>query len=164
MQREEWEKIYRAYYRPLYAYALFLTGSRQDAQDLVQETFVKAFLAWKNTGSVKAWLLTVLRNHYFNQQRQRKREVMDDGTFLAGMKAPGKDGLEQLMENEDRQLLVREIGKLPAIMRDVLTEGIWFGMEDAEIAELHGLTRENVRQIRMRAKRKLMERLKEEER
>lgn len=66
MQRDGWEKIYLMYYRSLYAYALFLTGSRQDAPDLVQEAFMKAFLAWKNTGSVKAWLLTVLRNQYFN--------------------------------------------------------------------------------------------------
>lgn len=79
------------------------------------------------------------------------------------MKAREKDGLEQLIENKDWRQLVREIRRLPVIMRNVLAEGIWFGMEDAEIAELHGLPKGNVRQIRMRAKRKLMERLKEED-
>lgn len=163
MQKEEWEEIYRKYYRPVYAYALFLTGSWQDAQDLVQETFVRAFLAWEATGSVKAWLLTVLRNLYFNQQRQRKREVTDDGALIAGMHAEEKDGLTVMMENEERRQLFREIRRLPALMRNVLMESIWFEMNDAEIAALHGLTKENVRQIRRRAKQKLMERMKEEE-
>ena len=52
MHQEEWKTIYVAYYKPLYLYALSLTGNKQDAEDLLQETFVKSFLSYKNTGSM----------------------------------------------------------------------------------------------------------------
>ena len=58
-------------------------------------------------------------------------------------------------------MLFQAILQLPIPMKTVLLESVYFQMKDDEIAALHGLTAENVRQIRSRAKKKLLERLKE---
>ena len=45
MEQNEWKQIYELYYKPMFLYALSLTNNVQDAEDLLQETFVKAFLS-----------------------------------------------------------------------------------------------------------------------
>ena len=76
MLHDEWKLIYETYAKALYLYALSLTGNTQDAEDLLQETFVKAFLSYEATGSIKYWLITVLRNEFYNLMRKRKRESL----------------------------------------------------------------------------------------
>ena len=84
MLHDEWKLIYETYSKALYLYALSLTGNPQDAEDLLQETFVKAFLSYESTGSIKSWLIIVLRNEFYNLMRKRKREVYEDTTsYLA---------------------------------------------------------------------------------
>ena len=59
----------------LYSYALVLTRNRSEAEDLLQETYVRALGAMGRlrTGSnVKSWLFTILRNIWFNQLRQQR--------------------------------------------------------------------------------------------
>jgi len=61
--------------RGLYSYALVLTRNHADAEDLVQETYVRAMrrLRCLRAGSnLKAWLITILRNIWLNQLRQRR--------------------------------------------------------------------------------------------
>ncbi|MDC7290608.1 RNA polymerase sigma factor [Blautia schinkii] len=162
MYQEEWKTIYVTYYKPLYLYALSLTGNQQDAEDLLQETFVKAFLSYKNTGSIKYWLVTVLRNEFLNLQRKRKKEVLDEGQNYLVHKASDVDILSDLIEKEERRLLFYAIQELPDRMKEVLIESVYFQLKDDEIGNLHGLTNESVRKIRSRAKQKLIEKMKEE--
>ena len=60
----------------LYRVALRLTGNPSDADDLVQETMLKAYRAWdqyeKGTNA-KAWLLTILRHAFINEYRRKTR-------------------------------------------------------------------------------------------
>src|SRR5438128_11718054 len=60
----------------LYRVALRLTGNAADADDLVQETMLKAYRSWdqytKGTNA-KGWLLTILRNSFINEYRRRTR-------------------------------------------------------------------------------------------
>src|ERR1700690_3157101 len=69
----------------LRAFAMTLCGNSARADDLAQEALVKAWdkLALFEEGTnVKAWLFTILRNTFYLEQRQRKREVEDaDGTL-----------------------------------------------------------------------------------
>ncbi|MBN9268939.1 MAG: RNA polymerase subunit sigma, partial [Mesorhizobium sp.] len=71
----------------LRAFAVSLTQNADKADDLVQETLVKA---WDKHGSfqpgtnLKAWLFTILRNEFYSQMRKRGREVQDsDGIMTA---------------------------------------------------------------------------------
>jgi RNA polymerase sigma-70 factor (ECF subfamily) len=71
----------------LRAFAMSLSGNIDRADDLVQETLVKA---WSNLGSftegtnMSAWLFTILRNLFYSEYRKRRREVADpEGQFAA---------------------------------------------------------------------------------
>jgi RNA polymerase sigma-70 factor, ECF subfamily len=77
----------------LRAFARSLSGNADQADDLVQETLVKA---WKHRSSfepgtnLKAWLFTILRNAFLSERRKRKLEVEDkDGTYAARVSVHG---------------------------------------------------------------------------
>lgn len=159
MFKDEWKLIYEQFYKPLYLYALSLTGSRQDAEDLLQDTFVKAYLSYENKGSIKYWLVVVLKNEFLQQQRKRKREILNNKSDILKTQ---QDVLEGLIEQEERKQLFKEIQNLPLNMKEILIESVYFQMSDNDIAKLHNMTNENVRKIRSRAKQKLIEKMKEE--
>lgn len=81
----------------LRAFAVSLSGNPDRADDLVQETLVKA---WSNLGSfvegtnLPAWLFTILRNIYYSEYRKRRREVADSDGVIAGKlaAAPSQHG------------------------------------------------------------------------
>ena len=81
----------------LRAFAISLTGDHHKANDLVQDTLLKA---WANRDkfevgtNLKAWLFTILRNTYFSDIRKRRRETQDvDGQAAAQLvSAPEQNG------------------------------------------------------------------------
>ena len=64
--------------------------------------------------------------------------------------------LEKIIKEEERRRLFLAIQKLPVRSKEILMESIYFHMDDAQIAREHRITKENVRQIRSRAKQKLI--------
>jgi len=69
----------------LRAFAVSLTGKHDKADDLVQDTVMKAWAkqdSFELGTNIKAWLFTILRNEFYSQMRKRGREVQDsDGVF-----------------------------------------------------------------------------------
>jgi RNA polymerase sigma-70 factor, ECF subfamily len=90
----------------LRAFAISLCGRTARAEDLVQETLVKA---WANIGSFEpgsnmiAWLYTILRNEYYSEFRKRRHEVGDeDGRHAARMATrPTQEGHMQFLDFRD---------------------------------------------------------------
>jgi RNA polymerase sigma-70 factor (ECF subfamily) len=105
----------------LRAFAMSLSGNIDRADDLVQETLVKA---WSNLGSftegtnMSAWLFTILRNNFYSQYRKRRREVADSDGMIAARLASGpsqhshmdfldfKDALQQLSRVQREALIL----------------------------------------------------------
>ncbi|MGA9120831.1 MAG: sigma-70 family RNA polymerase sigma factor [Bacteroidota bacterium] len=61
----------------LYNYALRMTGNPADADDLVQETFLKAYRFWdryEQGTNIRAWLFRILKNSYINRYRKESKE------------------------------------------------------------------------------------------
>jgi RNA polymerase sigma-70 factor, ECF subfamily len=87
----------------LRAFAVSLCGKIDHADDLVQETLVKA---WMNIGSfvegtnLRAWLFTILRNIYYSEYRKRRREIADpDGAFAAKLSTgPAQSGHMDMLD------------------------------------------------------------------
>src|ERR1700749_1668300 len=106
--------------RNLRAFAISLSGSVSLADDLVQESLLRA---WANSEKfqpgtrLRAWLFTILRNIYYSNYRKRSREVQDsDGLYARRLTVPGDQ--ESHLDLEDfRQAMT----KLPAEQREVLT-------------------------------------------
>ncbi len=90
----------------LRAYAISLCGRSERADDLVQETAVKAlanmssFLPGSN---LMAWLYTILRNEFYSEYRKRRREVEDDeGHYAAKMECrPDQEGHMRFLDLRD---------------------------------------------------------------
>lgn len=121
----------------LRAFAKSLCGTADQADDLVQETLVKA---WKSRASfapgsnLKAWLFTILRNAFLSERRKRKHEVQDvDGTFAQQLSVKG----EQLghMEMIDFQ---KAFALLPEEQREALVLVGAEGFAYEEAAEMCG--------------------------
>ena len=74
-RRDDLDSLYRKYAKPLYYFLLKLSGSPQLAEDLVQETFVRATvsLSFYEQEDVKSWLFKVARNAYLDEWRRRQR-------------------------------------------------------------------------------------------
>ncbi len=68
--------VYERHAASVYRFALYLTGSRAEAQDIVSETFVRAWIATGTirTGTIKAYLFSIARNLHIEGFRRRRRE------------------------------------------------------------------------------------------
>ncbi|WP_109467639.1 RNA polymerase sigma factor [Albibacillus kandeliae] len=87
----------------LRAFALSLTRNGATADDMVQDTVVKAWTnieKFKPGTNMRAWLFTILRNTYYSSRRKMNREVADvDGVFTASLSVkPDHDGRMQLSD------------------------------------------------------------------
>lgn len=87
MDRDILRQFYRRYSREIYLYLYSLCKSRETAEDLMQEVFLKALLSLPDQNeNLRAWLYKVARNACFNELRNRKREVeMDPARGLMSM-------------------------------------------------------------------------------
>jgi RNA polymerase sigma-70 factor (ECF subfamily) len=166
-RREAFEREALVHLDAVYRMALRLTGDPPDAEDLVQETMLKAYRAWdryERGTNAKAWLLTILRNTYINQYRRAKsrpstvdvhdiepftvfRDVADtdpEGTFFARLV-------------DDR--VTAAIDALPEEFREVLVLSDVEDLSYAEIAKVVGAPLGTVKSRLFRARQLLQRRL-----
>jgi RNA polymerase sigma-70 factor (ECF subfamily) len=105
----------------LRAFAVSLCGSMSTADDLVQDTLLKA---WSNSDkfaagtNLRAWLFTILRNTYFSLYRKRSREVQDsEGTYAQRLAVHGaQDGHVDLADFRKALALLPEEQREALIM------------------------------------------------
>ena len=112
----------------LYSYALVLTHNHAEAEDLVQETYVRAIPAigrLRPESNVKAWLFTILRNIWFNQLRKRRsapQMVQPDmeSSVIDNLVNPGKDSYEIYAGKLEARRVRAAIEQLPLEFREVI--------------------------------------------
>lgn len=118
----------------LRGYALSLTGNATAAEDLLQETFAKAFAKhdqFAEGTQMRHWLSVVMRNTHYTQWRKRKREVADpEGIRAATLWTPGSQ--EDVLLLKEVQARLRA---LPKEMRDCVVLSAIDGLAYEEIAE-----------------------------
>jgi RNA polymerase sigma-70 factor (ECF subfamily) len=77
VRKKEFEELALPHIDSLYNFALKLTGNVTEAEDLVQETYLKAyrfFHKYKKNTYIKAWLFSILKNTFINIYRRKKKE------------------------------------------------------------------------------------------
>ena len=113
----------------LYSYALALSRNRVNAEDLVQETYVRAIPALgrlPKQSNIKSWMFTILRNIWLNQLRQPRVAVPMPGTDLdqfpaSELHAPGaKDPHSLLLTSLDQDQVRQAISRLPVESREII--------------------------------------------
>jgi len=151
----------------LYRVALRLTGNAADADDLVQETMLKAYRAWdqyeKGTNA-KGWLLTILRNSFINEYRRRTRhpETVDVDTIepfavFGDVQEDDPQGafFDQIVDDE----VLKAIDELPVAFRETLVLSDVEGMSYQEIGKILGVPVGTVKSRLFRARQALQGKL-----
>ncbi|NKE71383.1 sigma-70 family RNA polymerase sigma factor [Candidatus Manganitrophus noduliformans] len=167
----EFEETTLPFLDSLYRYAALLTGDRDQAEDLVQETYLRAcrfFDRYERGTHCKAWLMTILRNIFINQYHQRSREVLvsefDEPGDFEPLSPPGvsrEDG--SLKSRIARHDLKKALEALPAHLREVVLLKDAEGFDYKEIGRLIGVPLGTVMSRLFRARNQLKRHLKDYE-
>jgi RNA polymerase sigma-70 factor, ECF subfamily len=131
-----------AYLDSLYGTALRLTRRQADAEDLVQDTYVKAFRSaaqFRPGTNLKAWLFTILYNTFRNRRRDQGRSPIDvdsEAVELAGV-APQEFSPEQILTRATLDAdLQAALDGLPEAFR----QAVWLrDVEELTYAEIAGV-------------------------
>ena len=147
------EALVDAYSGDLYRYAFWLCHHRHMAEDLVQETFMRAwrFLdSLKDESKAKSWLITTLRREHARQY-ERVRPNIDDGAELEAVASEERDRAD----NADVTSVREAMAQLPDSYREPLILQVLWGYSGDEIAELMDMPRASVNTRLFRARQQL---------
>jgi RNA polymerase sigma-70 factor, ECF subfamily len=143
-----WDRLYRWLYR--------LTHDRHTAEDLTQETFLKAFAGldrFTAGTNFAAWLFRIAHNNFANGRRAKARQSEPLPDDLA---ARDGDPLEEAQSREALRDLARAVGRVPTEFRAALLLRVEQGLSFREIADVLDLTEETARWRVFKARQKLL--------
>ena len=136
MNQSAFQSLVKAYSAELYRYAYWLCRDRFVAEDLIQETFARAWTArgaLRDERAVRAWLYTIVRNEHA-RLHERKRLDFDDGRDLDTIE-------DQRLRSVSAELEMRQaLHALPESYREPLLLQVLGGFSCDEIATMMGLT------------------------
>jgi RNA polymerase sigma-70 factor (ECF subfamily) len=130
----------------LYSYALVLTRNHAEAEDLVQETYVRAMQAvsrLRPNSNIKGWLFTILRNIWLNQLRKRRSgpqlvDIYSEAGAAADLAAPTKNSHDLYVSKLEKEQVQAAIQKLPLEFREILLLREYEELSYQEIASVLG--------------------------
>ncbi len=145
-RREAFEAEMLPYFDAAYRLARGLTQRQQDAEDLVQEAYLRAFAGFDRYTcgtNARAWLLTIVRHVYLNDRRRQRAQPQ---TVALGLDREADAMVDQRSPQPeaaalriiDDQRVLRVLADLPEAFRSVLALVDLNGMRYAEAAEILG--------------------------
>ena len=120
-QRDEFQRLVLPHLEAAYNLARWLMRNDQDAQDAVQEAYLRAWRSFRSFrgDSARAWLLTIVRNVALTQLSGNRRTVsLDEEAVQPVSDTPGPDA--QLLRSVDAAELREAIDSLPVEFREVI--------------------------------------------
>lgn len=156
-KQKRYEALVKAYHGDIYRYAYWLVHDKEVAEDIVQETFLRA---WKSLDSLleqskaKSWLITILRRE--NARRFERKQLtlvdIDDHQVEDGIGMTNEASMEQ-------QLIRRQIMKLTPEYREPLLLQVVGGFSGEEISDILELNKNTVMTRLFRARNQLKDNL-----
>lgn len=144
-----------------YNLARWLTRNDHDAEDVVQEAYLRAFRFFSGYrgGDSRAWLLAIVRNVFYTlAQRNHSREsttVADDA--IESIESPSLGPEARLLQTADRQRLRQALEQLPLEYREVIVLRELEELSYKEIAEIAGIPLGTVMSRLARARKRLQQ-------
>lgn len=138
---EAFEGLVRMYQEPLYRYLCRLSGNGEDAMELTQSSFVKAYLSigrFRGESSFKTYLFRIASNAWRNsiRDRGRRRNIDIDQVPIASGDNPHDD----VVRDQERKRFWSLVEKLPARQKEALTLRVREGYPFEEVAKVMGCT------------------------
>lgn len=149
---DEFERVYREYAAALARYLASIGCPEQDAEDVVQDTFVKALLnmdGFRGESSMQSWLCSIARNTWYTRLKRQKRRAPEPER----VSDPPHEGLYAWLDLIDR---------LPEPYGEVFARRALYGWEYGDIAAASGKSESWARVTYHRARLKLLDMLEEE--
>jgi RNA polymerase sigma-70 factor (ECF subfamily) len=150
--------LYERYYDRIFGYCLYHLGSREEAEDVAQTTFMWAYRGLRRGVVPRAeasWLFTIAQNacraRHRTRGRRREREVLSDPVTLADMSPAPVADADDLMGLEDA------LARMPELQRRAILLREWRGLSYKEIAAELELSNAAVETLIFRARRSLAE-------
>ena len=157
MDAQEFKQRFMPHYKLLYRVAYYLTGNAQDAEDLLQDTYLKL---WQKRDDLpdeamkEAYLVTMMKNLFVDQRRHKRIDASED--IEAHASPPDERSLDELIDSRDEvkqvEGLIQQLSERDAKIIQMHL------MEDRSYEEIEsdtGLSQGNIRIIVMRTKQKL---------
>ncbi|HJU65438.1 MAG TPA: sigma-70 family RNA polymerase sigma factor [Gemmatimonadaceae bacterium] len=165
-RREQFEREALVHLDALYSFALKLTRSRDDAEDLVSETMLRAFDRWEQYRlgtNIRAWLFTILYHSFVSRKRRvdaREVQLPDDMDAWSAYEAVGETDPEgRFYDSFVDEEVTRAIDALPEDYRSAVVLSDVQGLRYAEIAEILGIPEGTVKSRLFRGRRILQKKL-----
>ncbi|MDQ3270165.1 MAG: sigma-70 family RNA polymerase sigma factor [Pseudomonadota bacterium] len=148
----DFDALVTAYADDLFRYAFWLCRDEQRAEDLVQETFLRAWRGYgrlREVASGKAWLITTLRREHYRRRPETNLVSLDNEGVESAV------GAVDMLPISDALDIERRLDSLPAAYREVLVLQLLFGYTTVEIAGLLEVSEPAVANRLLRARRAL---------
>lgn len=162
-EEDDKENLYFiAEYEAVYRYVLSLCRNETEAQDITQDTFLKAMQAkngFRGNSSVYTWLCAIAKNVWLDKMRKQNRLVPMEEKAL-------KDGksLEEKIVNEDTAIQVHKIlHTIREPYKEVFSLRVFGQLSFAKIAEIFGKTESWARVVYHRARKQIIEKMREDD-
>lgn len=154
-KEKRYEALVQALHKDLYRYAYWLVKDKQVAEDLVQETFLRAWKALdslKDERAAKSWLITILRRENARRFERKQFDLVDIEDYsVADVQSATSE------QNAEQQWMRAQIGKLAEEYREPLMLQVIWGFSGEEIAGLLELNKNTVMTRLFRARNMLKE-------
>jgi RNA polymerase sigma-70 factor (ECF subfamily) len=132
------------YIDALFSYAMTLTRNQTEAEDLVQETYLRAMRAFGQllpNSNVKSWLFVIMRNAWLNQLRHIRNgprfvELDEEGDFATRADAPANNPDIVFLRKLEREEIRAAIESLPTFHREIIVLRDIEGFSYQEIASM----------------------------
>lgn len=153
MTRVEFNEVVRQLNRRLYIYAFRILRSQEEAEDAVQEIFIKLWKMGdrlKEYKSMEALATTMVKNFCIDQLRKKKSGILEEFNNNNSFSLTTLSPHEQLEEMESKSILHKIIGNLPDIYKTVIELREIEGFSYEEISERTG---QNINTLRVNLSR-----------
>jgi len=116
------DQLYRQYTHDIYRYLYSLSRNHHTAEDLMQETFYRAYLYLEvyNGEKVKPWLFRAAYHAFIDDQRKRKRQQVQEPAFFDQITDSQTSPDNQLIEQEQIHLVITQLDQLPIMQKQAV--------------------------------------------